>query len=130
MARSKAWEWNKAGDFDGHASFHAELPLGVTLSAPTPTLEQRTATSPETWVDRTSEVSISATIVNVLDSNGVEVAGGTDRGVRVVVVQDADPQPDVTDEPEPGDHYRVTIVVTRSDSARPIAREVPFRVLP
>lgn len=134
MARSRIWEWNKSGDFDGHASFHAELPGGVELdavSAPTATLEQRTVSDPETWVDRTSEVTITATIVDALDPvTKLAVSGGTNRGVRVVITADPDPQPDVTDEPEPGNHYRVTIAATRSDTSRPFARDVKLRILP
>lgn len=129
MARSKTWEWDKQGDLDGHARFDDELPAGVTLSAPTAELHQQTATDPETWVDRSSEVTITPTVVNALDDDWVAISGGTNRAVRVVITKDPQAQPDVTDEPEPNDNYRVKIIATRSDSSRPIAREVPLRIL-
>ena len=33
------------------------------------------------------------------------------------------------DEPEPNDNYRIAITATRSDSSRPIARDVPLTIL-
>lgn len=130
MATAKRWEWDKQGDLDGHARFHDELPAGVTLSSPTAELHQRTVDDPETWVDKSSEVTISESVVNALDDKWVAISGGTNRAVRVVITADPQPQPDVTDEPEPNDNYRVKIIATRSDSSRPIAREVPLTILP
>lgn len=130
MGRVQRWEWDKQGDLDAHASFHGELPSGVTLSSPSAELHQRTATNPETWVDRSSEVTITPTVVDALTAGWTAETGGTNRGVRVVITADADPQPDVADEPEPGTNYRVKIIVTRSDSSRPMAREVPLTILP
>lgn len=128
MPRKKVWEWQKEGDGDFHANWNDELPTGVTLSSPTVEMHERTADDPVTWTDRTSEVTITASVVNALDEHGAEEAGGTSRGIRVVITQDPDSQPDVTDEPEPGTKYRVMIVVTRSDYARPMARDVPLRI--
>lgn len=129
-SRQPRWEWVKQGDLDGHARFTDELPSGVTLSGPSAQLHQRTSGSPETWVDRSSEVSITATVVDALDDDFSTLSGGTDRAVRVVITADSDPQPDVTDEPEPGTDYRVMIIATRSDSSRPIARPVDLTILP
>ena len=75
-------------------------------------------------------MTITPTVVNALDDNWVAIVGGTNRAVRVVITKDPQAQPDVTDEPEPNDNYRVKIIATRSDSSRPIAREVPLRILP
>lgn len=133
MASSKRWEWDKQGDLDGHARFDDELPPAVTLSAPSAELHQRTSAEgvkPEVWVDRSSEATLAATVVNALDDDWVAISGGTNRAVRVVITADTDPQPDVTDEPEPNDNYRVKIIATRSDSSKPIAREVPLTILP
>ena len=129
MASSKRYEWNKSGDLDAHARFTDELPSGVTLSSPTVKLHQRTSTNPETWVDKPSEVTITITVVNALDDAWVVISGGTNRAVRVVITKDPQAQPDVTDEPEPGSNYRIEIVATRSDSSRPIARDVPLTIL-
>lgn len=133
MAGRRLWEWDKQGDGDFHANLHSgpnALPTSVTLSSPSAELHQRTATDPETWVDRSSEVTLSATVVDALDRNGDAESGGTNRAVRVVITKDPDAQPDVTDEPEPGDDYRVKIIATRSDSSRPFADVVPLRILP
>lgn len=130
MARQRQLEWDKQGDLDAHCRFHEELPPGVMLSAPTAYLHQRSADDPETWVNKTTEVTIAAAIVDALDDDWVAISGGTSRAVRVVVTKDPQTQPDVTDEPEPNDNYRVKIVATRSDSSRPIAREVPLVILP
>ena len=128
--RSRKWQWDKQGDHDGHARFHYEMVTGVTLSSPTCYLHELTSTSPETWVDRSSEVTITGTVVNALDDDGVVISGGTSRAVRVIITADTETQPDVTDEPTPGKNYRVKIVATRSDTARPISREVPLEILP
>ena len=124
------WEWNKQGDLDGHARFHDELPAGVTLSAPTAELHRRTATSPVTWAKITSGVTLTPTVVDALSDQWVPISGGTSRAVRVVITKDPDAQPNVADEPTPGDNYRVMIIATRSDSVRPIARDVPLRIWP
>lgn len=132
MGSSKRWEWDKQGDLDGHARFGDELPPGVTISAPAAQLHQRTSAEgvePEVWVDRSSEATLSATVVNERDDDWVLITGGTSRAVRVVITADTDPQPDATDEPEPNSNYRVKIIATRSDSTRPIAREVPLTIL-
>jgi hypothetical protein len=47
----------------------------------------------------------------------------------VVITADPDAQSDVADAPVPGSNYRVKIIATRSDSSRPIAREVPLTIL-
>ncbi|MDH5279542.1 MAG: hypothetical protein OEW52_00165 [Thermoleophilia bacterium] len=128
--RVRTLEWDKQGDLDAHVRFHEELPPGVTLSAPSVELHQRIATEPETWVSRSSEVTLAASVVAALTDKWVAISGGTSRAVRVVVTKDPDAQPDVTDEPKPGDNYRLKIIATRSDSGRPIAREVALRILP
>lgn len=131
--RSRRFQWNKSGDFDGHASFHRELPSGVTLSAPTLQLLDRIARDPETLDDVSDEVTITGEIRHALERRGhsfVEEDGGESRGVRVVITADPDPQPDVTDTPEPGNTYRVRITATRSDTGRPISRDVPLTILP
>ncbi len=133
MASSKRWEWDKQGDLDGHARFDDELPSSVTLSDPSVELHQRTSTEgvkPEVWVDRSSEVTIAVTIVAARDDDWVLITGGTGRAARVVITADTDSQPDFEDEPEPATDYRIKITATRSDSSRPIAREVPLTILP
>lgn len=131
--RAGRFYWDKQGDFDGHASFHRELPAGVTLSDPTVQLHEQIASDPETWEDQSDEVTISGSIEHALKRQGstsVQETDGESRGVRVVITVDPDPQPDVTDDPEPGDDYRVKIIATRSDTGRPISREVPLTILP
>lgn len=130
MAEQIRSEWNKQGDLDHHARFHKELPPGVTLSSPTAELHERTSDDPETWVKITSGVTITPTVVNALDNAWVAISGGTNRAVRVVITKDPDAQPNVADEPTPGDNYRIMIIATRSDSSRPIARDVPLVILP
>lgn len=135
MANERRWEWDKQGDLDGHANFHHELPAGVTLSSPTAELHERTATNPVTYTKIVSEgaeavVTIAASVVTAMKDKDTEETGGAGRGVRVVITKDPDDQPDVTDEPTPGTDYRVKIIATRSDSGRPIAREVPLTILP
>lgn len=131
MAARKRWQWDKQGDGDFHANLNSgpsALPVGVTLSAPTAELHQETKDG--TWVDRTSEVTITATVVNAQDSSGADESGGTNRGIRVVITADPDPQPDVADEPEPDKNYRVKLIATRSDSSRPFADAVDLTILP
>ena len=135
MANDRRWEWDKQGDLDGHANFHHELPAGVTLSSPAAELHERTDTNPETWTKIASTgagavVTITPTIVTAMKDKDTEETGGASRGVRVVITKDPDTQPDVTDEPTPGSNYRVKVIATRSDSGRPIAREVPLTILP
>lgn len=134
-SRETRWEWNKQGDLDAHANWHHELPAGVTLSNPSAQLQVRTGSRPEDWdiVPSTGEgavVTISATVVTAMRDKDTEETGGEGRGIRVVIAADPDPQPDATDEPVPGTGYRVMIIATRSDSGRPIAREVPLTILP
>ena len=133
MARPRRFHWNKSGDFDGHANFHRELPAGVTLSSPTFQLLDRIADDPVTLEDVSDEVTMTGEVVHALKRQGqtfVQETGGESRGVRVVITADSDPQPDVTDTPEPGDTYRVRITATRSDTSRPISRDVPLTILP
>ncbi len=131
MARLKRLQWDKQGDGDFHISLHRELPAGVTLSSPEVEVHQRTSTKPETWEDRGTELTATATIVDALDPrDGSTVTGGGSRAFRVVITQDPDTQPDVEDEPEPGHDYRIKVIGTRSDTGRPIAREVPLAILP
>ena len=132
MARETTWEWDKQGDFDGHASFHRTLPANVTISDVEAELHKWDASANE-WVDWSEHVTISPTIVTALRRSGdtwVEYQGGELRGVRVVITADPDDQPDGDDEPKPGpDHrYQVKIIVTRSDTSGPDARPVPLRI--
>lgn len=130
MATSTMLEWDKAGDLDAHIRFHDELPAGVTLSLPTVELHQRTVDDPETWTNKSSEATLSVTIVAALDDDWVAISGGTSRAARVVITKDPQTQPDVTDEPEPNNNYRIKVIATRSDSSRPIARDAALRILP
>lgn len=130
MATERRWEWDKQGDLDAHANWHHELPEGVTLSDPEVELHEQTASNPETWALVAPQPTMGATIVTAMRDKDTEEAGGAGRGVRVVITADPDAQPDVTDEPTPGNDYRVKIIATRSDSSRPIAREVPLTILP
>ena len=77
-----------------------------------------------------SGVTLTPTVVDALSDQWVPISGGTSRAVRVVITKDPDAQPNVADEPTPGDNYRVMIIATRSDSVRPIARDVPLRIWP
>src|SRR5690242_12628437 len=127
MPGRRVWEWVKQGDGDFHANWHHELPSGVTLSSPSAYLHQ--GTDRAGWVNRTSEVTIAASIVDARDEHGELETGGTNRAIRVVITLDPQTQPDITDEPEPNTNYRVRMVVTRSDSSRPIARDVELVIV-
>ena len=115
--RPGALEWDKEADAVRQVRAHLELPTGVTLSAPTVRIDRLTLGSePEDWADVTTDFTISGIIVvNAIADDGTTNLG-TNQAVQFQI--DADPQttPDETDEPTPGDDYRVVIVASRSDA--------------
>ena len=92
-----------------------ELPSGVELTGtPTVRIDRLVLGSePENWEDVTSSFGISAiTVVNAIADDG-STNLGTNQAVQFQVAADTGTEPDETDEPTPGDEYRVVIVASR-----------------
>ena len=115
--RPGALEWDKEADAVRAVRAHLELPSGVTLSSPTVRIDKLTLGSePEDWVDVTSDFTISGIIVvNAVADDGTTNLG-TSQAVQFQIDADPGTEPDETDEPTPGDEYRVVIIATRSDA--------------
>ena len=118
VGRPGALEWDKEGIAVRTVRASNELPTGVTLTGlPTVRIDRLTLGSePENWTDVTSDFTISAiTVVNSIADDGVTNLG-TSQAVEFQIAADPGTEPDETDEPTPGDEYRVVITATRSDA--------------
>lgn len=95
-----------------------ELPSGVTLTGtPTVRIDRLTVGSePEDWTDVTSFFSISGILVVDAIADDEVTNLGTDQAVEFQIDKDTGTEPDETDEPIPGEEYRVVIVAARSDA--------------
>ena len=115
--RPGALEWDKEGTAIRTVRAHKELPSGVTLSAPTVRIDKLTRGSePEDWVDVGADIVISGeTVVNAIADDGTTNLG-TSQAVQFQLTADTGTEPDETDDPIPGEEYRVVITATRSDS--------------
>ena len=115
--RPGSLEWDKEGAALFTVRAHLELPADVTLSAPTVRIDRLTLGSePEDWTDVTSDFTISgeAVVDSIADDESTVL--GTNQAVEFEVAADPGTEPDETDEPTPGDEYRVVITATRSDA--------------
>jgi len=95
-----------------------DLPSGVTLSAPTVQAQKRTPKSdPQDWNVAAGVTINTISVVDRVDLTRlpaiVSLAAG--QAVRFIWRADPDALPDETDEPTPGDNYRVVVTATRSD---------------
>ena len=118
--RQGALEWDKEGIAVRTVRGSDELPSGVTLTGnPTVRIDRLTVGSePENWTDVTSDFTISAiTIVNSVADDESTVLG-TSQAVQFTIAADPGTEPDETDEPTPGEEYRVVITATRSDAGQ------------
>ncbi len=118
QGRPGALEWDKEADAVRTVRGNLELPTGVTLTGtPTVRIDRLTLGSePQDWTAVTADFTISGIlIVNAIADNGVTNLG-TLQAVQFQIDEDPGTEPDETDEPTPGDEYRVVIVATRSDA--------------
>ena len=118
VGRPGALEWDKEGIAVRTVRAHLELPAGVALEGvPTVRIDRLTLGSePEDWTDVTSDFSISLiAIVNAIADDETTNLG-TNQAVEFQLAADPGTEPDETDEPTPGDEYRVVITATRSDA--------------
>jgi hypothetical protein len=125
--RPGALEWDKEGIAVRTVRAHLELPTGVELTGtPTVRIDKLTVGSePEDWVDVTSDFGISAiTVVNAVADDG-STNLGTNQAVQFQFAADSGTEPDETDDPTPGDEYRVVITATR-DSGGEWVGKVPL----
>ena len=130
MGKSKVLEWDKEGDGIRQVRFSDELPSGVTLSAPTVAVQKRTVGSdPEDWNTAVGVTVSGEVVVNAMDDADPPVLIATDQAVQFQINQDTDPQPDETDDPVPGDNYRVVIKADRSDAGDVVGKP-PLRIMP
>lgn len=129
MSRTRVLEDHKEGDLIFQVRFSNELPSGVTLSNPAVEVQKRTAGSdPEDWNAATGVTVSGELVVDAVDDDGSTVLG-TDQAVQFQIDMDPDPQPDETDDPIPGDNYRVVVTADRSDLGDVVGK-VPLRVYP
>ena len=113
--RPGALEWDKEGIAVRAVRASNELPSGVELTGtPTVRIDKLTRGSePEDWVDATTDFTISEiTVVNSVADDGTTNLG-TNQAVQFKIAADAGTEPDETDDPTPGDEYRVVITATR-----------------
>ncbi len=115
VGRPGALEWDKEVDALLTVRGSDELPSGVTLSSPAIRIDKLTRGSePEDWVDVTSDFSISAEAVTDSIADDESTVLGADQAVEFLVAADTGTLPDETDDPTPGDEYRVVATATRS----------------
>lgn len=119
VGRPGALEWDKEIDQLLTVRGSDELPSGVTLSAPAIRIDKLTRGSePEDWEDVTADFSISAVAVaNAVADDGTTNLG-TNQAVQFLVAADTGTEPDETDDPTPGEEYRVVATAIRSDSGK------------
>ncbi len=116
--RPGSLEWDKEGVALFTVRASDELPAGVVLEgAPTVRVDRLTLGSePEDWTDVTSDFSISGiAIVDAVADDETTILG-VNQAVQFTIAADPGVEPDETDEPTPGDEYRVVITATRSDA--------------
>ena len=129
MPKTRVLEYHKEGDQIYQVRFHQELPSGVTLSGATVAVQKLTpGTDPEDWNTATGVTVTGVSVVNAIDDDEVTNLG-TSQAVQFTISADPDTQPDETDNPIPGDNYRVVVEADRSDSGDVVGK-VPLRVMP
>ena len=129
MARTRVLEYHKEGDQVFQVRFHQELPAGVTLSNATVEVQKRTVGSdPQDW-NAAAGVTVSGVLVVDAIADDEVTNLGADQAVQFQVNADPQVQPDETDDPVPGDNYRVVVEADRSDAGDVIGK-VPLRVMP
>ncbi len=128
--RPGSLEWDKEGIALLTVRASDELPAGVKLEGtPTVRIDKLTRGSePEDWVDATSDFSISgiAIVNSIADDESTNL--GTNQAVEFLVAADTGTEPDETDEPTPGDEYRVVITADRDDDTLQWVGKVPLIV--
>lgn len=95
------------------------LPEDVTLSNPSVEAQVKTGDDPVTW-DKATGVDIDQiAVTDRIDIRKLPtvVVLAPAQAVQFRWKKDPDPQPDPTDEPKPGDKYRVVVTANRSDGA-------------
>lgn len=125
--RPGALEWDKEGIAVRTVRASNELPDGVELTGtPTVRIDKLTRGSePEDWVDASSDFTISEiVVVNSIADDGTTNLG-TNQAVQFQIAADPGTEPDETDDPTPGDEYRVVITATR-DSGGQWVGKVPL----
>ena len=126
--RPGALEWDKEGIAVRTVRASDELPDGVGLEGtPTVRIDKLTRGSePKDWVDVTEDFSISGiTIVNAIADDETTNLG-TSQAVQFQIAADTDDLPDETDDPTPGDEYRVVITADRDDGTLQWVGKVPL----
>lgn len=119
VGRPGALEWDKEIDQVLTVRGSDELPSGVTLSLPAIRIDKLTRGSePEDWVNVTADFSISAVAVVNAIADDKTTNLGTNQAVKFLVAADTGTLPDETDEPTPGDEYRIVATAARSDSGK------------
>ena len=118
--RPGALEWDKEGTAVRQVRAHLELPAGVELTGtPTVRIDKLTLGSePEDWVDASSDFTIGSIIVVNAVADDESTNLGTNQAVQFQLTADPGTEPDETDEPTPGDEYRVVIVADRDDAGQ------------
>lgn len=129
-SRPGALEWDKEGDGTRQVRASDELPTGVTLTGtPTVRIDRLTVGSePQDWQNVTTLFTITgAQVVDAVADNGTTVLG-TNQAVQFTIGADPDTQPDETDEPVPGDNYRVVVICSRSDGVGDWVGKAPLMI--
>lgn len=97
------------------------LPTGVTLlDTPAPTVEAQKKTAgsePEDWNTAAGVTIDQIAVTDRIDIRKLPTVTvlAADQAVQFRWVKDPDAQPDETDDPVPGENYRVVVVARRSD---------------
>lgn len=119
MARSQRMQWDPEAVLPvvQECRFGLELPSGVTLNpavTPTVRLEQQSDDDPETWVDRSAEVTLGtpAVVTDTVNGNMANAA------VQWTTVR-ATP---ASGEPEAKKNYRWYVEATRSDGRAQVGK--------
>lgn len=127
VSRPGSLEWDKEKDGTRQIRANDELPDGVTLIGPLAVEVQRLTigSEPEQWA---TEAAITVSLIGVVDAlsdDGLTTLG-TDQAIQFQLDADADPLPDETDLPLPGDNYRVVATASRSDGPGDWVGKVPL----
>ena len=117
IGRPGALEWDKEGIALLTVRASNELPSGVALEGtPTVRIDKLTRGSePEYWVDASSDFGISAIAIVDSIADDESTTLGTNQAVEFLVAADPGTEPDETDDPTPGDEYRVVVTAERDD---------------
>lgn len=110
MSNKYAYTWYKRGTQVFEMLFGLQLPTGVTLTG-TPTVKIEQGNDADGWTDRTSEVTIPAGNIAIVDD---AENGNTDGAVQWRVNSTA------TAEPEAATNYRFIVTVSRSDGVQEV----------